>query len=52
MDKKQHEVLTAVNDKLQEMEIPLVTLEILNWRMPKAMADLRRTIGKYTYSNR
>lgn len=38
-------MLEAVNVQLQENEIPLVTLEILAWRMPRAMGELRKPSG-------
>ncbi|KAF2254215.1 hypothetical protein BU26DRAFT_514195 [Trematosphaeria pertusa] len=41
-DADQNLVLEAVNVQLQENEIPLVTLEILAWRMPRAMGELRK----------
>ncbi|PVH90245.1 hypothetical protein DM02DRAFT_621115 [Periconia macrospinosa] len=42
-DKDQRQVLTAVNLQLQEKDIPEVTLPILNWRMPKAMWEHRKS---------
>ncbi|KAF2259153.1 hypothetical protein CC78DRAFT_548588 [Lojkania enalia] len=41
-DKGQNQVLDAVNLRLQQMEIPEVTLEILAWRMSRAMWENRK----------
>ncbi|KAF2113721.1 hypothetical protein BDV96DRAFT_578257 [Lophiotrema nucula] len=45
MDKDQGQVLETVNLQLQEKDTPLITMEVLAWRMPRAMGELRKPSG-------
>jgi hypothetical protein len=45
-DRKQSQVLDDVNLHLREMDAPEVNLNVLGWRMPKVMWEIRNAKAK------